>query len=186
MPPPADSAPRGATRGVPIALIAIAVLLLVARIAVGLVERGRFERSAGASAPAVRGSFHMGSGSVQGKVQWQTIEAGEALAQQTGKPILYDFTAEWCGPCKRLENEVFARDGVATMISTNFVPIRVTDRQREDGRNPPDVARLQARYQVRAFPTLVVVRGDDLKTRIEGYPGPQQVLSQLMQAGLPD
>ena len=41
MPPPADSAPRGATRGVPMLLFAITVLLLAARITVGLVERGK-------------------------------------------------------------------------------------------------------------------------------------------------
>jgi thiol:disulfide interchange protein len=168
MPPPADSGPRGATRSVPMVLVAIAVLLLAARITIGLVERGKSYDTA------------------EGLIRWQTIEAGEAMAQRTHKPILYDFTAEWCGPCKVLEREVFAEKGAAAMISGNFVPIRVTDRQREDGRNTPDVARLQARHQVRAFPTLVVVRPDSsVATRIEGYTGRQQVMSQLMQASLP-
>jgi len=149
-------------------LFAITVLLLAARITVGLVERGKPHDTA------------------TGLVRWQTIEAGEAMARETRRPILYDFTAAWCGPCKQLEREVFAHQGSAAMISGNFVPIRVTDRQREDGRNPPDVARLQARYQVQAFPTLVVVRPDSsIATRIEGYAGKQQVMTQLMQASLP-
>ena len=187
MPPPADSTSRGATRGVPRLLIALAVLLLIARVAIGMLEQGRFERTAGVSPPGAGGSFRIGRSNAQGKVQWQPIESGEALAQQTGKPILYDFTAEWCGPCKQLEREVFAQEGAAAMISSSFVPIRVTDRQREDGRNAPDVARLQARYQIRAFPTLVVVHPDgSVATRIEGYAGRQLVMSQLMQAGLPD
>lgn len=168
MPPPADATPRGATRGVPMVLVTIAVLLLAARIGIGLVERGKPHAEA------------------QDLVRWQTIEAGEAMARETGRPILYEFGAEWCGPCKQLEREVFAQQGTAAMISGNFVPIRVTDRQREDGRNPPDVARLQARYQVQAFPTLVVVRPDSsIATRIEGYAGKQQVMTQLMQASLP-
>jgi thiol:disulfide interchange protein len=167
MPPPAD-APRGATRGVPRLLIALAVLLLAARITLALVEGGRY------------------TGHAKGLISWQTIAAGEATAKHTGQPILYDFSAEWCGPCKKLESEVFADQGAAGMIQGSFVPIRVTDRQREEGRNPPDIAALQARYQVRPFPTLVVVRTDgSVATRIEGYPGKAEVLRQLMQAAVP-
>ena len=167
MPPPADF-PRGATRGVPLLLIALAVLLLAARITLALVERG---------GPTPDG---------KGLVVWQSIADGEAIAKTTGKPILYDFTAEWCSPCKRLEAEVFADRGTAGMIESNYVPIRVTDRQREEGRNPPDIAALQARYQVQAFPTLVVVRVDgSVATRIEGFTGKSAVVSQLMQASIP-
>lgn len=167
MPPPAD-APRGATRGVPRLLIALAVLLLAARITLALVEGGRHP------------------GDAMGRVAWQPIATGEATAKHTGKSILYEFSAEWCGPCKILEREVFADQAAAGMIQGSFVPIRVTDRQREEGRNPPDIAALQARYQIQAFPTLVVVRADgSVATRIEGYPGKSQLVSQLMQAAVP-
>lgn len=165
--PPAD-APRGATRGLPAILLGIAAVLLAARITVMLVERGH--------EPAA----------VKGLVRWQSIAAGQAEARAARKPILYDFTAEWCGPCKTLEREVFADQGAAGMIANNFVPIRVTDRQREDGRNPPDVGALQARYNVRAFPTLVVVRPDSsVAVRVEGYRGKGDVVRKLMEASLP-
>lgn len=165
--PPAD-APRGPTRGIPTLLIVIAALLLAARIVFLVVESGKFE------------------GGAESRVRWRPIAAGQAAAHKDRKPILYDFTAAWCGPCKTLEREVFANEASAGMIEGSFVPIRVTDRQREDGRNPPDIAALQARYQVRAFPTLVVVRPDSsVAVRIEGYTGKADVLQKLMQASVP-
>jgi thiol:disulfide interchange protein len=146
----------------------IAALLLVVRIAVMIAERGHEPPPA------------------QGRIPWQAIPAGQAVAHANGKPILYDFTAEWCGPCKQLERAVFADAGSARFIADRFVPIRVTDRQREDGRNPPDVAALQARYDVRAFPTLVVVRPDSsVAMRIEGFTGQADVMRRLTQASLP-
>jgi thioredoxin-related protein len=42
------------------------------------------------------------------------------------------------------------------LANQNFVPVRVMDRIQEEGRNSPEVAALQARYQIGSFPTLVV------------------------------
>jgi hypothetical protein len=55
-----------------------------------------------------------------------------------------------------MSREVFADPRSAQMIQSRFVPIRVLDLAREDGHNPPDVARLEQEYGVTEFPTLVV------------------------------
>ena len=165
--PPDARAPHGPTRGLPTLLLLIAGVLLVARIAVSIYE---------AKAPVK---------AVKGLVEWQTIAAGEALAKSSGKPILYDFTAEWCGPCRLLERDVFAHRESAALIQQSFVAIRVLDRQREEGRNPPDVAALQARYEVRAFPTLVVVRPDgSVADRLEGFMSRNATMMRLSQASV--
>ena len=63
----------------------------------------------------------------QGSVKWVPLANAEEIARKTGKPILYDFTAEWCGPCHLLDDAVFEDAKLAAKINEQFVPVRVTD-----------------------------------------------------------
>jgi len=45
------------------------------------------------------------------------------------------------------------------------IPVSVVDRAREDGQNPPAIEDLQRRYQVDAFPTLVVFSPENGRVR---------------------
>jgi thiol:disulfide interchange protein len=104
-------------------------------------------------------------------VSWQPRDRAAALARASGKPILYDFTAAWCGPCRLLDAD-WKDAGIAQTVNAGFVPSRVVDRQREDGKNPDDVAELERRYEVEGFPTLVAAAPDGrLIGKLEGYRG---------------
>jgi thiol:disulfide interchange protein len=105
-------------------------------------------------------------------VAWRPIEVAEQESRATGRPILYEFSAEWCAPCKRLEAEFFADPDVAAFVNRTYVPVQVIDRSEEEGRNAPVVEAMMDRYEVRAFPTLVVT---DPFVRIEGFPGRTEV-----------
>jgi thioredoxin-related protein len=76
------------------------------------------------------------------------------------KRRIYEFYASWCSPCERLERDVMTNSEIRTYIEGNFCPIRVVDRQREDGHNNKLVSELQKRYRVFAFPTLVATKED--------------------------
>jgi thiol:disulfide interchange protein len=157
--PPTDA---GSTRRPPLALAAVAGVLLIARVVLGVVEtRNAPER------PSL--------------VHWRDAATGEAEARGRRTLVLYDFSAEWCAPCKRLDQDVFADSRLAAEIDAAFVPVRVTDRQREQGRNSALVDSLQRRFAVNSFPTLVVVDpGSGRFERHEGHASRVQTMEWLM------
>jgi thiol:disulfide interchange protein len=151
-------------------LLAIAVLLLVLRVVLGL----RAAHTGGAAAGPV--------GDVD-RVRWRTLASAVEEARVTRKPLLYDFSADWCGPCRRMQREIFADPQAAADLEARFVPVRVLDRTREEGHNPAWVDSLEARFAVNAFPTLIVERAGARPLRIEGYMGRDFTLGRIHAAG---
>jgi thiol:disulfide interchange protein len=118
-----------------------------------------------------------------GTLVWLQPADGLKESLRTGKPILYDFTAEWCHFCKIEKAQVFENPADAAKLSGVFIPVVVMDRRREEGKNPSDVNDLQTRYQIRGFPTLVVqYPGKSDFKQLVGFLGEDKVMAFLNQS----
>jgi len=158
MPPTDAMRSGGPTRRDPVVLWGVALVLLVARVVFGIFEAGH---------PPARVD----------RMSWVAPEAAVERARTAGRPILYEFTADWCEPCRTLHDEVFADAKAARSLSQLAVPVQIVDRQREDGRNAPLVDSLERVHEVTSFPTLVLVSAEGRTLdRLEGYPGAEPLL----------
>lgn len=115
--------------------------------------------------------------------QWTTLEDALAESRRNGKPVLIDFSAEWCGPCRAMKEQVFEEGPRAQVVQSAVIPVSIVDRRREAGSNPPETEELQQRYQVDAFPTLVVFSPASGQTvRTKGFGDADRTVGWIVQA----
>ncbi len=79
---------------------------------------------------------------------WYTsLDEALEVAAATDRPILVDFFATWCGPCKMLDAQVFSTSSFKD-FSKGFVLCRI------DVDEQPDIAQ---KFNIEAMPTTIVL-----------------------------
>jgi thioredoxin-like negative regulator of GroEL len=118
-----------------------------------------------------------GSASAQ-EVRWRAdYAAARKDAAAAGKPLLLDFAAEWCGPCKRMEATTFRTPAVVAAVNAAVVPVRV-DADKD--------AWLVKAAGIQAFPTLILLSPEGkVIARREGFADAAEVTAFLRQAPAP-
>ena len=97
-------------------------------------------------------------------------------AKKNGKPVMIDFFAEWCTPCREMDKTTFSDPGV-TELASRLVAVRVDlTTHNADGK------RLVKRFGVKGVPTVVLIKPDgteDRSLRVESHIPAQELARRI-------
>jgi thioredoxin 1 len=96
-----------------------------------------------------------------------TDQTFEAEVLTSGTPVLVDFWAEWCGPCKALGPTI---DAIATELSGKLKVCKL-DVQTNAG--------VASKYGVASIPTLILFKGGEPVERLVGLQPKQSIVSKI-------
>ena len=94
------------------------------------------------------------------------MENFENEVMRSEKPVLLDFFAPWCGPCRELSPVV---EELAEELSEVKVAKVNVDEERE----------LAKKYRVFSIPTLVVIKAGEVVNKAVGARSKEEILQML-------
>ncbi len=93
------------------------------------------------------------------------------LVKKSKKPILVDFYADWCGPCKMVSPAVVK---VAKDFSGKLITIKI---------NVDNAQSAAAKYQIQSIPTIMMFKNGESVMRLTGAQ-PYDVIKTEVQKNL--
>ena len=97
-------------------------------------------------------------------------------SKQNEQAVFIDFYTVWCGPCKRMDRDVFSDARLAEYVNRHFISLKV-DAEKGEGKI------LAQKFGFSTYPTLVFLdAGGNEKSRMVGFSAPKRVLNHAKKA----
>jgi thioredoxin-related protein len=65
-------------------------------------------------------------------IKWYSIEEAEKLIKDNPRPIFIDAYTDWCGWCKKLDQDTFSNLIIADILTTKFYPVKFNAEGKND------------------------------------------------------
>ncbi len=109
---------------------------------------------------------------VAADIQWNdSVQTALGESRATGKPMLIQLTADWCGYCRKMKAVTYTDKAVQQQVSAGFVPVLL---------DADENAALFKKLELRGLPATVVVAPDlRVLKKLNGYQRPEKLRTEL-------
>lgn len=105
------------------------------------------------------------------KIPWKDYEEAKLAANTSGKPILVDFYADWCGPCREMDKTTFRNEKIIE-LSMDFECAKV---------NVDAEPELSNDYEIEYIPTTVFLTPAGVElNRLVGYVDADELYQEMV------
>ena len=165
-------------------MYSVLVTLIAGGIYLGFLERSAnskkffrwFKYTTGIA--ALIGAFFLFQNLQKEGIKWQEYNAD--LIEETDKPVILDFYADWCIPCIELERQTYVDEEVIASTE-DFLRMKV-DLTRYDSER---AEKLRKQYNIAGVPTVMFLdaEGNEIReARVVGFLGPEAFLKKVQTA----
>jgi thiol:disulfide interchange protein DsbD len=138
----------------------LAAVMLAAGLHLGWIDRSdsrggsfRWIKKGVGLTGVLAAAFLVGTWLIRGPgVSWQTYSpALLEEARRSGTPVILDFSASWCTPCRKLDDETFHDPAVVTLAEESFLMVKIDLTRSGNALHES----LVEKYDVKGVPTIV-------------------------------
>jgi thioredoxin-related protein len=120
----------------------------------------------------------------QDKITWLKFEDAIAANAKSPKMLLVDVYTDWCGWCKKMDNETFTDPKVVEYINTKFYAVKLnaedTKRTFEFMGKTYNEAQMAAAMRVNSYPNFVIIEPKLQNiAQLPGYRQPVEFVAAL-------
>ena len=101
------------------------------------------------------------------ELQYVSEDDFKSEVLDSAQPVLVDFTAVWCGPCKMLEP-------IVVELAADWA-----DKVKVVKLDVDTNANIAMQYQVMGVPTLMLFNQGEVKERLTGFKPKKKIISKL-------
>jgi uncharacterized protein YyaL (SSP411 family) len=116
------------------------------------------------------------------EIKWLDFNTGYKLAVKKKKIIMVDVYTDWCGWCKVMDRETYAKSEIAALVNQHFVPIKFNpetpnvvytfEGKDYNGKGLKDII---SNNQIRGYPATMFINTKNKKSSlVSGYLNPQE------------
>lgn len=86
---------------------------------------------------------------------------------KSDKPVILDFYAEWCGPCKMMSPVI---DSIAEELGESVKVGKVNSDENMD---------LCEKFQIMSIPTIIIFKNGEISSRFTGFTDKEKIIEAV-------